>query len=188
MYYRFQHVLKFSTCFFNTARFSIACTLCRNCTQTGPIFNIVFNMHYRFQHVLKFSTCFFNTARFSIACQSSLHFKIVFNMHYRFQQMQKFSTLQISTCITDSNMGWNFQHAFSRCFQHISNMKFTYGMNFVENCVENHTKYFKVYSNHVEIFKACWKPCQKFQSVSKITVMWPLHDPFHQFWNIIAVI
>ena len=61
-------------------------------------------------------------------------------------------------------------------------------MNYVENCVENHVKYFKV----------CWKPCwkfqgmlktmSKFQSVLKITVMWPLCDPFHQFWNIIAVI
>ena len=78
----------------------------------------------------------------------------------------------------------------------------------VNHCVEN----------YIENFKACWKPCQKFQSmlkhsfqnalqistcaeiqfstcvtdfnmhVSKITVMWPLCDPFHQFWNIIAVI
>ena len=78
----------------------------------------------------------------------------------------------------------------------------------VNHCVEN----------YIENFKACWKPCQKFQSmlkhsfqnafqistraeiqfstcitdfnmhVSKITMMWPLCDPFHQFWNIIAVI
>ena len=51
-------------------------------------------------------------------------------------------------------------------------------MDHVENCVENHVKYFKV----------CWKLCWKFQSVSKITMMWPLCDPFYQFWNIIAVI
>ena len=56
-------------------------------------------------------------------------------------------------------------------------LKFTV-MNHVENCVEN----------HVENFKECWKPCWKFQSVLKITVMWPLHDLFHQFWNIITVI
>ena len=78
----------------------------------------------------------------------------------------------------------------------------------VNHCVEN----------YIENFKACWKPCQKFQSmlkhsfqnalqistpaeiqfstcitdfnmhVLKITVMWPLCNPFHQFWNIIAVI
>ena len=99
-------------------------------------------------------------------------------MHYIFQHVLKFSTLQISTYVTDFNTRWNFQHAFSRCFQHISNMKFTYGMNHVEKCIENHVKYFKVY----------WKPCWHFQSVSKITVTWPLCDPFHQFWNIIAVI
>ena len=46
----------------------------------------------------------------------------------------------------------------------------------------------KCIENYVENFKACWKPCQKFQSVSKITVMWPLCDSFHQFWNIIEVI
>ena len=30
-------------------------------------------------------------------------------------------------------------------------------MNHVENCVENHVKYFKV----------CWKPCWKFQGMLK---------------------
>ena len=46
MHYRFQHVLKFSTCFFNmlSTKFSTCIT--------------DFNMHYRFQHVLKFLTCF----------------------------------------------------------------------------------------------------------------------------------
>ena len=155
MHYRFQHVLKFSTCFFNTARFSVACTLCRSCIQTGPIFNIVFNMHHRFQHALKFSTCFFNTARFSIACtlyRSCIQTGPIFSsFQHSFQHALQISTLaeisrlQISTCITNFKMCWNFQHAFSRCFQHISNMKFTYGRNHVENCVENHVKYFKVY-------------------------------------------
>ena len=48
----------------------------------------------------------------------------------------------------------------------------------ISRCVENHFKN----------FKACWKPCYKLQSVSKITMTWPLHDHFHQFWNIITVI
>ena len=75
-------------------------------------------------------------------------------------------------------MCWNFQNAFSRCFQHISNKK-------------NHL----CYEPH---WKLCWKPCQKFQgmlktmskfqSMSKITMTWPLCDPFHQFWNILTVI
>ena len=51
-------------------------------------------------------------------------------------------------------------------------------MNYIENCVEN----------HMENFKVCWKPCRKFQSMSKISVTWPLRDPFHQFWNIVTVI
>ena len=57
-------------------------------------------------------------------------------------------------------------------------------------------------------WKLCWKPCQIFQSVLKTmlkisrhvenhvknfkvcrkSLMWLLRDPFHQFWNIIAVI
>ena len=87
-------------------------------------------------------------------------------------------------------------------------LKFTMLWTIVNHCVEN----------YIKNFKACWKPCQKFQSmlkhsfqnalqistraeiqfstcvtdfnmhVSKITMTWPLHDPFHQFWNIIAVI
>ena len=39
-------------------------------------------------------------------------------------------------------------------------------MNHVENCVENHVKYFKV----------CWKPCWKFQGVgctAEKGMMWP---------------
>ena len=124
--------------------------------QRAEIFNIVFNMHYRFQHMLKFSTYFFNTARFFIACtlcRSCIQTGPIFSsFQHSFQH-----ALQISTCITDFNMCWNYQHAFSRCFQHISNMKFTCGINHVENFVENHVKYFKVY----------WKPCWKFQGMLK---------------------
>ena len=51
-------------------------------------------------------------------------------------------------------------------------------MNHIENCVEN----------HVENFKACWKPCQNFKACQKS----PCHDRymtlFHQFWNILTVI
>ena len=36
--------------------------------------------------------------------------------------------------------------------------------------------------------KTVLKTMSKFQSMSKITVTWPLHDPFHQFWNILTVI
>ena len=57
-------------------------------------------------------------------------------------------------------------------------LKFNNVMNHVENCVENHVKNFKM----------CWKPCWKFQGMLKVTMTWPLRDPFHQFWNIITVI
>ena len=104
---------------------------------------------------------------------------IVFNMHYRFQHVLKFSTcfqhsfqhaLQILTCITD------FKHEIDVCYEPCWKLLIT--MSNISKCVEN----------YVENFKACWKSCQKFQSVLKITMTWPLHDPFHQFWNIIAVI
>ena len=42
-------------------------------------------------------------------------------------------------------------------------------MNHVENCVENHVKYFKV----------CWKPCWKFQGLGRTTekgMTWPWRD------------
>ena len=111
MHYRFQHTLKFSTCFFNTAKFSIACTLCRSCIQTGPIFNIVFNMYYRFKHTLKFSTCFFNIARFSVAC-----------------------TL-CRSCIQTGPIFFSFQHSFQHALQisthpEIFNMLFQYSKVF----------------------------------------------------------
>ena len=99
------------------------------------------NFQHSFQHALQISTC---AEIFNMLFQNA--FNIVFNMHYRFQH-----ALQISTCITDFNMHYRFQHVlkFSTCFfkmfQHISNMKFTCGMNHVENFVENHVKYFKVY-------------------------------------------
>ena len=61
-------------------------------------------------------------------------------------------------------------------------------MNHVENCVENHVKYFKVCWKSYWKFQGTLKTMSKFWSVSKITVTWPLCDAFHQFWNIIAVI
>ena len=75
---------------------------------------------------------------------------IVFKTHYRFQHALKFSfqqALQMSTCITDFNMCWNFQNSFSRCFQHISNIK--------------------IHLWYEPCWKLGWKPCQIFQSVLK---------------------
>ena len=91
-------------------------------------------MHYRFQHVLKFSKCFFK----------------MFSTHFKHQNLPMVWTMLKTVLKTMSN---------------------------ISKCIEN----------HVENLKACWKPYWKFQSVLKITVTWPLHDPFHQFWNIIAV-
>ena len=65
-------------------------------------------------------------------------------------------------------MCWNFQHDFFKMFS-------------------THLKH-EIHLYYEPCWNLCWKPCQKFQSVSKITMTWPLCDPFHQFWNIIAVI
>ena len=115
---------------------------------------------------------------------------IVFKMHYRFQHVPEFSfqhALQISTCFIDFNMCWNFQIAFSRCFQHISNKK---NHLWYEPCWKLCWKPCQIFQSvlktMLKISRHVEKPCRKFQSVSKITVTWPLCDPFHQFWNIIA--
>ena len=188
--YSFQHTLKFSTC----------------------CFNIVFNTYYSFQHALKFSTCFsthfeiFNIVlkvhySFHHVLKFSTHF---FNMCYSFQNMLKFSTCFFTVFRTC----WKFQHAFlqfsapfSICFQNVlqisthseifntlSNMKiWKLTVKLQLNPSKNICKIL-VRNSRTKNFKACWKPCQKFQSMSKITMMWLLRDPFHQFWNIITVI
>ena len=114
--------------------------------------NIVFKMHYRFQNILKFS--------FQHALQISEH-----------------SEIQFSTCITDFRTFWNFQNAFSRCFQHISNIK--------------------IHLWYEPCWKLCWGPCQIFQSVLKtilkisrlgsycrkrhdVTITWPFENIFHR--------
>ena len=53
---------------------------------------------------------------------------------------------------------------------------------------ENIKSSFEIHLCYEPHWKLCQKPCQKFQSMSKITVTWPLCDPFHQFWNILTVI
>ena len=92
-------------------------------------------------------------------------------MHYRFQHMLKFSK--------------SFFKMFSTHFKH-KNSPMVWTM--LKTVLKTMSNISKCVENHVENFKACWKPCRKFRSVSKITVLSPLRDPFHQFWNIIAVI
>ena len=92
-------------------------------------------------------------------------------MHYRFQNVLKFSKC--------------FFQMFSTHFKH-KNSPMVWTM--LKTVLKTMSNISKCVENHVENFKACWKPCWKFRSVSKITVMWPLHNPFHQFRNIIAVI
>ena len=100
-----------------------------------------------------------------------MYWNLVFNMHYRFQ-----SGLKFSKC---------FFKMFSTHFKH-KNSPMVWTM--LKTVLKTMSNISKCVENHVENFKTCWKPCQKFWSVSKITVTWPLHDPFQQFWNIIAVI
>ena len=123
-------------------------------------------MHYRFQHTLEIFNTLFQHA-----------FNIVCNMHCRFQH-----ALQISTCAEIFNM--LFQDVFNTFQTWNSPMLWT----MLKTTLKTMSNISKCVENYVENFKACWKPCWKFQSVSKITMMWPLCDPFHQFWNIIAAI
>ena len=98
-------------------------------------------------------------------------FNIVFNMHYRFLH-----TFQISTCAEIFNM--LFQDVLNTFQTWNSPMVWTMlkivleTMSNISKCVENHVENFKVY----------WK------TMSQITMMRMLCDPFHQFWNIIAII
>ena len=91
---------------------------------------------------------------------------IVFKMHYRFQHILKFSfqhALQISE---HSEI---FKMLFQDVFNTFQTSKFTYGMNHVETCVEDHVKYFKV----------CWKPYWKFQGLGRTAekgMTWLWHD------------
>ena len=91
-------------------------------------------------------------------------------MHYRFQHVLKFSK-------------WFFK-MFSTHFKH-KNSPMVWTM--LKTVLKTMSNISKCVENHVQNFKACWKPCRKFQSVLKITMIWLLCDPFHQFWNIIAV-
>ena len=106
-------------------------------------------------------------------------------MHYRFQHVPKFSfqhALQISTCAEI------FKCFFKMFSTHFKQKNSPMVWTMLKTVLKTMSNISKCVANHVENFKACWKPCQKFWSVSKITVMWLLCDPFHQFWNIIAVI
>ena len=110
---------------------------------------------------------------------------IVFKMQYRFQHVLKLNfqhALQISTCAEIFKMLFKM---FSTHFKH-KNSPMIWTM--LKTVLKTMSNISKCVENHVENFKTGWKPCQKFWSVLKITMMWPLHDPFHQFWNIIAVI
>ena len=174
-WYSFQHALQFLThaeifnmlfqhSFQHILQFSICLEIFNMFSTHFEIFNIVLNIHYIIQHMMKFST----------------HFSDMFSTHFKHENLKHLQ----------SNCNWTHPEV---CVEHNINVKLPFVlkvwkiwkvefwnspvMNHVENCVENHVKNFKV----------CWKPCWKFQSVLKITVMWPLHYLFHQFWNIITV-
>ena len=136
------------------------------------VFYTPWNIQHNFEHALQFSTCAEN-----LNTQHALQFSEyseIFNMlFYSFQNILKFSTCFFTVFRTY----WNFQHAFSRCFQHISNIK--------------------IHLWYEPCWKLCWKPCQIFQSVLKtmlkisrlglycrkrhdVTVTWPFENIFHR--------
>ena len=119
LFYSFQNILKFSTCFFTVFRtFWNFNMLFLQFSEHNEIFNMLF---HSFQNILKFSTCFFTVFRtfwnfnmlflvfrtywnfqhaFSHFSEHAEIFNIVlntlfqyaYNMHYRFQHALKFST------------------------------------------------------------------------------------------------
>ena len=97
MHYSFQHMLKFSTCFFTVFR-------------TFWNFNMLF---YSFQNILKFQHAFL---------QFSEHTEIFNMLFYSFQNILKFQYAFFTVFRTY----WNFQHAFSQFSEHaeIFNMLF----------------------------------------------------------------
>ena len=108
MHYSFQHMLKFSTCYFQyILQFSTHL----------EIFNIVLNLHYSFQHALKLSTYFFNRRySFQNMLKCSTCFFTVFTTCWKFQH----AFLQFSEHAENFNMlFYTFQHSFSICFQNV---------------------------------------------------------------------
>ena len=97
MHYSFQHMLKFSTCFFTVFR-------------TFWNFNMLF---YSFQNILKFQHVFL---------QFSEHTEIFNMLFYSFQNILKFQ----HAFFTVFRTYWNFPHAFSQFSEHaeIFNMLF----------------------------------------------------------------
>ena len=124
------------------------------------------------------------------------NFKACWNIVFKMTlQISTRAEIKFSPCITDFNMHYRFQHVlkFSKCFFKMLSTHFKHKnspmlWSILKTVLKTMSNISKCVENHVENFKACWKPCWKFQSVSKITMTWLLHDPFHQFWNIIAVI
>ena len=191
-------MLKFSTCFQHSFQHSLQISIC------VEIFNMLFqhskvfcsmhimqelhtnrpNFQHTFQHALQISThaeifnmLFQHSKVFhSIQIMQELHTNIP-NCQHSFQH-----ALQISTCAEIFNM--LFQDVFNTFQTWNSPMVWT----MLETVLKTMSNISKCIENYVEIFKACWKPYRKFQSVSKITMTWLLCDPFHQFWNIKAVI
>ena len=144
------------------------------------MFNMLF---YSFQNMLKISTCFFTVFNtlflicFQNVLQISTHSEIfktlsnmkIWNIYSQIvtEPFQKYFENPSKNTISMLNYSLHlkYENIKSRV------LKYTYVMNNIENCVEN----------HVENFKACWKTMLKFQSMSKITMMWLLCYPVHQF-------
>ena len=125
------------------------------CWNFQHAFNIVFNMHYRFQHMLKFSTCFQHSFQHALQISTcteiyNMLFQHTFNMHYRFQHVLKFTICFfniLSTCITDFNMCWNLQYAFSTCCQH----SFQHALQ-----ISTHAEIFNMFFQHSKVFHSMY--------------------------------
>ena len=187
----FQHILQFSTCleifnmFFNTPwNIQHSFELALQFSTCAEIFNTLFQHVLQFsEHAEIFSTCFF--------LQFSEHVENFNMLFYSFQNMLKISKYFFMVFNT------LFQYVFKMCYRFQHTLKFSihfqtwkfeiFTVKLYLNPSRNIWKIL-VRTSRTKNFKACWKPCWKFQSMLKITMTWPLCDPFHQLWNIITAI
>ena len=102
LFYSFQNILKFSTCFFTVFRtywnFQHAFL---QFSEHSEIFNMLF---YSFQNILKYSTCFFKGFQNMLKISTCFFYSFKYSFSICFQH-----ALQISTC--------------SEIFNTLSNMK-----------------------------------------------------------------
>ena len=115
LFYSFQNILKFSTCFFYSFQNMLKISTCFFIV-FNTLFQYAFNMHYRFQHALKFSTHFqtWKFETFTIKSRNTFencvenhvkYFKVCWKLCWKFQGLG---------CTAEKGMRWLKSCEFSK--------------------------------------------------------------------------